>query len=206
VNEFRAALPAWAVPALASAAYAAITVQMTTVFLGEDPSLGALLVAGAALQVAAGLAVGRWWALALATVPVLAAYGLASEPESCDGFCFPAWLAVLLFMGVLGLPLLAAGVAARKLLRPAGERPAPSARTFAALGAMLDLLALATALSDSWFVLVAPAVGVAGAVLGIAARRRAVRGSGIQRAAEAVALLGFLPLALLAWRYFGLSR
>ena len=71
----------------------------------------------ALFHVAAGFAVGRWWA---ALLPVLVT--LALVPSGRDGE-IPAWFGYLLLMAVPGAVLLTAGVALRRFReRRAGAR------------------------------------------------------------------------------------
>ena len=82
------------------------------IYLSPDSSdaafVGIALGVLAVFHFAAGFAVGRWWAVLL---PLLVA--LVVVPAGGDGE-IPAWFGYLLFGGVAGAVLLAAGVALRR--------------------------------------------------------------------------------------------
>lgn len=80
-----------------------------------------------AVLFAAGVAIGRWWAPALAFLPGVLAIPAGYEP---DGYPeVPIWFYLAFQGAVFGIPLLAAGVAARKLagIATRAVRGSPSA-------------------------------------------------------------------------------
>ena len=89
-------------------------------YFSSDPAAASLVLAAiAGVQVAAGLLVGRWWALTLPVLVVLLSVP-AGYPDVTSGEPLPIWLGLALFSPV-ALLLLAIGVAAARRFRAPGS-------------------------------------------------------------------------------------
>jgi len=107
--------------AVGAASYLALTaawiygLENTSVRLGhEDLANWGTIVLFVALQIGLGFAVGRWWALLVYGLAIVVAIPAGRPPWLYHDQPAPLWR-TLLYGAVLALPLMALGVALRRL-------------------------------------------------------------------------------------------
>ena len=107
--------------AVGVASYVALTaawiygVENTSVRLGhEDLANGSEIAFFAALQIGLGIVVGRWWALLVYGLAIVVSIPAGRPPWLYHDQPAPLWR-TLLYAAVLALPLIALGVALRRL-------------------------------------------------------------------------------------------
>ena len=107
--------------AVGAASYLALTAawiygfENTSVRLGhEDLANGGEIAFFCALQIGLGIVVGRWWALLVYGLAIAMAIPAGRPPWLYHDQPAPIWR-TLLYGAVLGLPLIALGVALRRL-------------------------------------------------------------------------------------------
>jgi NAD/NADP transhydrogenase beta subunit len=87
-----------------------------SVTYGSDAGTITVLVGLALLHAATGWFANRWWAVLLPVVAVVASVP-AGYPENGGHEPLPIWFGLAVFIGPIGMALIAAGVLARRLAR-----------------------------------------------------------------------------------------
>jgi hypothetical protein len=91
---------------------------------GSDVAWVVFVIVGGALHLTTGFVIGRWWAIALPILAILAAVP-AGYPDDSRGEPLPIWFGVAWFIAPVGAVLIVLGVIARQWPdRPAARRDA----------------------------------------------------------------------------------
>jgi hypothetical protein len=103
-------------PTVAAGAYLALMTLWIYADLNRGPAESTLLVLALLAQLAVGLAVDRWWALALPIVVVVISIPAGLPPITpSNAEPLPLWFGVG-FGALVAIPLVAFGVASRRLV------------------------------------------------------------------------------------------